>query len=69
MTLDPADHVWKLTADLPAGTYEFKAAINGSWDENYGQDGTPNGMNIVLNHDCGPVTFRYSHSTHVITAS
>ncbi|WP_353711034.1 alpha-amylase family glycosyl hydrolase [Arthrobacter sp. K5] len=68
MAFDPADRLWKLTADLPAGQYEFKAAINGSWDENYGQDGAPNGSNIVLNHDGGPVTFRYGHTTHVITA-
>ncbi|MFE4541709.1 alpha-amylase family glycosyl hydrolase [Arthrobacter sp. NPDC056727] len=68
MAFDPADRLWKLTADLPAGQYEFKAAINGSWDENYGQDGAPNGSNIVLNHDGGPVTFRYDHTTHVITA-
>jgi alpha-amylase len=68
MAFDPADRQWKLTADLPAGQYEFKAAINGSWDENYGQDGAPNGSNIVLNHDGGPVTFRYDHTTHVITA-
>lgn len=68
MTLDPADTIWKLTADLPAGRYEFKAAINGSWDENYGQGGARNGTNIVLNHDGGPVTFRYDHSTHLITA-
>jgi alpha-amylase len=68
MAFDPADRQWKLTADLPAGQYEFKAAINGSWDENYGQDGAPNGSNVVLNHDGGPVTFRYSHTTHVITA-
>jgi hypothetical protein len=69
LTFDPADRLWKLTADLPAGQYEFKAAINGSWDENYGQDGAPNGSNIVVDHDGGPVTFRYSHTTHVITAS
>ncbi|MDP9693315.1 UNVERIFIED_ORG: glycosidase [Arthrobacter globiformis] len=68
MAFDPADRQWKLTADLPAGQYEFKAAINGSWDENYGQDGAPDGSNIVLNHDGGPVTFGYSHTTHVITA-
>ncbi|WP_314192896.1 alpha-amylase family glycosyl hydrolase [uncultured Arthrobacter sp.] len=68
MAFDPADRLWKLAADLPAGQYEFKAAINGSWDENYGQDGAPNGSNIVLNHDGGPVTFRYDHTTHVITA-
>jgi glycosidase len=69
LTFDPADRLWKLTADLPAGQYEFKAAINGSWDENYGQDGAPNGSNIVVDHDGGPVTFRYSHTTHVITDS
>jgi hypothetical protein len=22
--------------DLPAGDYEYKAALNGSWDDNYG---------------------------------
>jgi hypothetical protein len=68
MALDPASRTWKLTTDLPAGQYEFKAAINGSWDENYGQDGAPNGSNIQLNHDGGPVTFRYDHTTHVMTA-
>ncbi|GAA1274215.1 alpha-amylase family glycosyl hydrolase [Arthrobacter pascens] len=68
MALDPTDSIWKLTAHLPAGRYEFKAAINGSWDENYGQGGAQNGTNLVLNHDGGQVTFRYSHSTHVITA-
>jgi alpha-amylase len=69
MTLDPADNIWKLTAELPAGKYEFKAAINGTWDENYGQGGAPGGANIVLDHNgSGPVTFRYDHGTHLITA-
>ena len=68
MTLDPASRTWKLTSDLPAGQYEFKAAINGSWDENYGQDGAPNGSNMRLTHGGGPVTFRYDHTTHVMTA-
>lgn len=68
MTLDPADNIWRLTVDLPAGQYEYKAALNGSWDENYGADGTFNGPNITLDHPGGPVTFRYDHSTHVITA-
>lgn len=69
MTLDPADKVWRLTVpELPAGTYEFKAALNGSWDENYGADGAFNGGNIVLEHPGGAVTFRYDHTTHVMTA-
>ncbi|MBT2512456.1 alpha-amylase family glycosyl hydrolase [Arthrobacter sp. ISL-30] len=68
MVLDEAERVWRLTADLPPGTYEYKAAINGSWDENYGQDGAPNGSNIVLEHPGGSVTFTYDHRTHVITS-
>jgi hypothetical protein len=68
MTLDPADKVWRLTVpNLPAGTYEFKAALNGKWDENYGAGGALNGGNIVLEHPGGAVTFRYDHTTHVLS--
>ena len=41
LTLDPDDQVWKGTYDLPAGDYEYKAAIDRSWDENYGAGGVP----------------------------
>ena len=41
---------------------------SGSWDENYGAGGGANGSNIVLNHPGGAVTFRYDHSTHVMSA-
>ncbi|BCW65448.1 hypothetical protein NicSoilB4_02110 [Arthrobacter sp. NicSoilB4] len=68
MTLDPADKIWRFTADLDAGRYEFKAALNGSWDENYGAGGALNGNNIVLDHPGGPVTFRYDNSTHLLSA-
>ncbi|WP_457965122.1 alpha-amylase family glycosyl hydrolase [Arthrobacter sp. D1-29] len=69
LMLDPADLVWKLqVAGLPAGTYEFKAALDRSWNVNYGANGVPNGANIAYKHDGGPVTFRYDHATHVITA-
>ena len=68
MSLDPADRVWRLTADLPAGSYEFKAALNGSWTENYGAGGALNGNNITLSHPGGPVTFRYDNSTHLLSA-
>jgi alpha-amylase len=41
--------VWSLVAELPAaGDYEFKAALNGAWDENYGLDGEAGGANIPL---------------------
>jgi hypothetical protein len=68
MVLDPADRIWRLTVDLPAGQYEYKAALNGGWDENYGADGQPNGQNIVLDHPGGPVTFRYDNNTHLLSA-
>ena len=68
MVLDPADRIWRLTVDLPAGKYEYKAALNGGWDENYGADGQFNGQNIVLDHPGGRVTFRYDNRTHVLSA-
>jgi hypothetical protein len=69
LVLDPADLVWKLSVpDLPAGSYEFKAALNRSWDISYGAGGASPGANIAFEHDGGPVTFRYDHFNHVITA-
>ncbi|WP_426989378.1 alpha-amylase family glycosyl hydrolase [Pseudarthrobacter sp. Y6] len=68
MTLDPADNIWRLTVDLPPGQYEYKAALNGSWDVSYGADGVLDGSNIVLDHPGGPVTFRYDNRTHATTA-
>ena len=68
MALDPADKIWRLTVDLPKGQYEYKAALNGGWDENYGAGGALNGQNITLDHPGGPVTFRYDNSTHLLSA-
>ena len=69
LALDPADPVLKLTvADLPAGTYEFKAALDRSWNVNYGANGVPNGGNIPLGHDGAAAAFRYDHFTHLMTA-
>ncbi len=35
-------------APFPAGSYEAKVALNGSWDVNYGQGGVQNGPNIAF---------------------
>ena len=68
LTLDPSDGIWKLVIpDLAAGSYEFKAAINGSWSENYGLGGAANGSNIALNHAGGTATFRYDPASHLMT--
>ena len=63
MSLDSKHGVWKLTADLPAGHYSYKAVVNGSWDENYGAFGAIDGANHEFSHDGGPVTFHYNHAT------
>ncbi len=68
LTLDPADQIWKKTFDdLPAGNYAYKAAINGSWDENYGDAGVSNGSNISYTNP-GTVSFYYDHRTHYATS-
>ena len=47
--------------------YEYKVALNGSWDENYGAGGAPGGANIPLTAPGGQITFTYDHATHGIT--
>ena len=57
------------TTAIPAGDYQVKAALNQSWDVNYGAGGTPGGANIDFNvpTDGAKVTFSYVASTHVLT--
>ena len=40
LAYDAADGVWQGTFAVPAGSWEYKAALNGAWDENYGQNAT-----------------------------
>ncbi len=68
LTYDDADQVWQGAWTVPAGSWEYKAALNGGWDENYGQNATPGGANIPLTLDAPTrVKFYYSHKTHWIT--
>jgi glycosidase len=58
---------YTLTATLPAGTYEFKIAINDGWDENYGSRGAPNGANMLLSLDTSEsIVFTYDDATHLL---
>ncbi|MFI6825691.1 pullulanase-type alpha-1,6-glucosidase [Kribbella sp. NPDC050241] len=54
--------------DVPAGSYEYKVAVNGSWDENYGAGGVLNGPNIPLRIE-GPakLAFSYDDTSHVVS--
>ena len=59
---------YTLSATLPAGDYEFKVRLDGSWDENYGVNGAPNGGNYPLHLDVETaLVFAYDHATHETT--
>ena len=63
------DDVWTFTTTaIPAGTYEFKATVGGSWDENYGVGGVPDGANVSLTAGGGgaAVTFYYDRSDNYV---
>lgn len=51
--------------NVPAAGYEYKIAINGSWDENYGANGEAGGQNIkVTVPETMDVTIWYNDKTH-----
>ncbi|MDP4143695.1 MAG: alpha-amylase family glycosyl hydrolase [Bacillota bacterium] len=59
--------VYQYSATVPAGNYQYKVAIGGSWDENYGANGVRTGANISLTvPTTEKVTFLYSDVTHKI---
>ncbi len=59
---------YQLKGKLPAGTYEFKVAVGGSWDVNYGAKGVPNGGNIALRLKAAhEVAFTYDAATHAVS--
>ncbi len=67
LALDDQDKIWKTTLDVPKGDYDYKAAINKGWDENYGAGGARNGSNINFKPSGGKVSFYYDHATHWVT--
>ena len=58
--------LFRASFTVPAGAFEYKVALNGTWDENYGAGGAPGGANIPLTAPGGVVTFTYDHETHRI---
>lgn len=64
------DGIYTLTVTIPAGDYEFKIATNGSWGENYGQGGVPDGDNITLSlEEETEVTFTFDDNTKILSDS
>jgi glycosidase/fibronectin type 3 domain-containing protein len=70
LTYDAADDVWQGSWTLPAGTYNYKAALNDSWNENYGANAVPGGGNISLVlASSTTVKFYYDHKTNWVTSN
>ncbi len=68
LAYDAADDVWQASWNVPAGNYEYKAALNDGWGENYGANATPGGVNIPLALGAPTmVKFYYDHKTHWVT--
>ncbi|MGL5911042.1 MAG: alpha-amylase family glycosyl hydrolase, partial [Phycicoccus sp.] len=67
LALDADDQIWKKTFTLTPGGYGYKAALNGTWTENYGAGGIREGANIDYETD-GTVTFFYDPTTHWVTS-
>ena len=63
------DGTYAGTFDIPAGPYEYKVAINGTWDVNYGADGVTDGANVPYTAPGGPVTFSFDPETGVFESS
>ncbi len=74
LTYDGEDDVWQGTFPVSPNDDQdkkgprYKAALNGTWDENYGKNATRNGPDIplVVTQDT-QVKFYYDHKTHWVT--
>ncbi|HRF46082.1 MAG TPA: pullulanase-type alpha-1,6-glucosidase [Anaerolineales bacterium] len=70
LALSEADGIWRGVFDVPAGAYEYKVALNGSWAENYGALAKRDGPNIPLGLESATtVRFYYDHVTHWVADS
>ena len=65
---DANDDVWQGSFTVPAGAWEYKAALNDNWIENYGLHAVPGGANIPLALGSpATVKFYYDHKSHWVT--
>lgn len=67
LAFDTTDGLWHGTFELPAGTYEWKVAIDDSWDVDYGAGGAAGGGNLTLEvpADDTSYVFTWDPVTHV----
>ena len=70
LTYIPEYDIWQGAFDLPAGHYQYKAVLNGSWEQNYGLGAEAGGRRISLDLESDrSVRFYYDHNTGWITDS
>jgi pullulanase-type alpha-1,6-glucosidase len=68
LEFDAEDGAWQKVFEIPAGDWEYKAPLNGTWDLNFGANAQPNGPNIGLSlPEAKAVKFFYSSATHWVT--
>ena len=68
LAYDANDDVWQGTFSLPAGSYDYKAALNDAWDENYGlhaESTAPTSRST--SPSATSVKFYYDHKSHWVT--
>jgi pullulanase-type alpha-1,6-glucosidase len=62
--------IYSGTFTVPAGDWEYKIAIGGSWTENYGAGGEPGGANVTFSLAApADVTFVYDEVSHQMTST
>ncbi len=65
LAYDADDDVWQGVFNVPAGSWQYKAALNDAWDESYGD---ASGNNLALNLGAAAdVKFYYDHKSHWAT--
>jgi glycosidase/fibronectin type 3 domain-containing protein len=68
LTYDANGNVWDKVFSLPVGTFQYKAALDGNWNVNYGINASPGGANIPLKLAAPTlVKFYYDNKTHWVT--
>jgi maltose-binding protein MalE len=66
--LKEVDSLYVGTFFIPAGSYEVKVALDGSWAVNFGVDGVSDGDNYTFEvTEDGEVTFTFDPKTNILT--
>ncbi len=66
LAFDADDQIWQSTFSIPAGSYNYKAAIDDSWAISYGLNTGPDNIPLSL-AAAADVKFYYSDATHWVT--